>query len=311
MAKPNFFMVGKPKSGTTALHHMLDQHPDIYMSPFKEPNHFARDSIEAAERRHRGYRGSPYKDQQSYLELFKDATTEKVVGESSTNYLLSREAAGQIARFNPDARILMILREPVDFLYAMHQQLLRSGNETEPDFQKALLLDEPRRQGRKIPDSVSDPAKLLYWEHAKYSDQIQRFLDVFDRSRVKILIYDDFRADNLAVYRDVLEFLDVDSTFEPDVLEINRSKNIRFVKTANWLIYHGERKKGSFKQIAPPWLAKPVAAALRKVFFPAGKREPLAPALWRELALRNKPEVVRLSSLVDVDLVSKWGYRDL
>jgi hypothetical protein len=311
MIKPNFFIVGKPKSGTTALHLMLDQHPEIYMSPVKEPNHFARDSIEAAERRGRGYRGMPYKELKNYLRLFEKAKSEKIVGESSTNYLLSHEAARRIADFNPDAKILMILREPADFLSAMHQQLLRSGNETEPDFRKALLLEEERRQGRQIPDSASDPAKLLYSEHAKYSEQIQRFFDVFDRSQVKIVIYDDFREDNLAVYKDVLTFLEVDSGFKPEVLEINRSKDMRFVKLANWLIYHGERKKGSFKEKAPQWLVRPVAAALRKVFFGEGKQTRKDPALERELALRNKPEVERLSALLEVDLVRKWGYENL
>ena len=310
MTKPNFFIVGKPKSGTTALHHMLNQHPDVFMSPVKEPNHFARDAIEAAERRNRGFRGLPYKKREDYLKLFADSQDQKVVGESSTAYMLSREAAAQIETFNPDAKILMILREPVDFLYSLHHQLLRSGNENEGDFRKALLLEEDRKRGRKIPRSASDPANLFYSEQAKYCEQVQRYLDAFGRSNVKVLLYDDFRDDNLAVYREVLAFLEVDTNFKPELLEINRNKDVRYVKLANWLIYHGERKKGSIKQVAPSWIVKPTAATLSSVFFKKVPRERLDPGLRQELFVQCKPEVQRLSELLQVDLVARWGYEN-
>jgi hypothetical protein len=311
MIKPNFFIVGKPKSGTTTLHAMLNQHPDVFMSPVKEPNHFARDSIEASERRNRGFQGLPYKNREEYLKLFEAAGKEKVVGESSTGYMLSRQAAQQIRAFNPEARILMILREPVEFLYALHHQMMRSGNEIEADFRKALLLEEERKEGRRIPRSTSDPAKLFYSEQAKYSEQVQRYLDAFGRSNVKVIVYDDFRDNNLAVYREVLAFLDVDTDFTPDVLEINRNKEVRFVKLANWLIYHGERKKGSIKQVAPAWMVKPAAAMLSSVFFKRVPRERLDPALKQELAAQCKPDVMRLSETLQVDLVAKWEYDNL
>jgi hypothetical protein len=311
MVKPNFFIVGKPKSGTTALHRMLDQHPDIYMSPVKEPSHFARDAIEAAERRGTGFRGLPYKNLDDYLALFRGVTTEKVVGESSTAYLLSRVAAQQIKAFNPDARILMIFREPVDFLYSFHHQLLRSGNEDEGDFRKALLLEEERKQGRGIPRSASDPAKLFYSEQVKYAEQLQRFIDAFGKSSVKVFLYDDFRDDNLAVYKEALEFLQVDPEFVPEVMEVNRNKEVRFVKLANWLIYHGERKQRSFKQLAPAWVVSPIAKALSIAFFRKAPRARLDPRLSEELTRQCKPEVVRLGEVLKVDLVKRWGYEDI
>jgi hypothetical protein len=199
----------------------------------------------------------------------------------------------------------------VDFLYSLHHQLLRSGNEDEGDFRKALRLEEHRKEGRKIPPPASDPANLLYSEQAKYSEQVQRYFDAFGRSNVKVLIYDDFRDNNLAVYREVLAFLEVDTDFTPDVLEINLNKDVRFVKPANWLIYHGERKKGSLKQVAPAWLVAPVATVLSFVFFKRVPRERLDPGLKRELALQCKPDVVRLSELLQVDLVARWGYEDV
>jgi hypothetical protein len=189
--------------------------------------------------------------------------------------------------------------------------MMRSGNEIEADFRKALLLEEERKEGRQIPRSTSDPAKLFYSEQAKYSEQVQRYLDAFGRSNVKVIVYDDFRDNNLAVYREVLAFLDVDTDFTPDVLEINRNKEVRFVKLANWLIYHGERKKGSIKQVAPAWMVKPAAAMLSSVFFKRVPRERLDPALKQELAAQCKPDVMRLSETLQVDLVAKWEYDNL
>jgi hypothetical protein len=308
MIKPNFFIVGKPKSGTTALHLMLEQHPDVYMSPVKEPHYFARDHVEAARQRNRGYRGLPYKDLDSYLALFEGAATEKIVGEASTDYLYSRCAAQEIAKFNPDAKILMVLREPVDFMYSFHGQLLRSGNEDEGDFGKALMLEESRRRGENIPASTSNPGILLYAEQAKYCEQVERFIGAFGHVQVQIVIYDDFRDDNLAVCREVFRFLGVDPDFQPVSKEVNPSRAVRAPKLANWLIYHGERKAGSIKQRAPRWLVAPVAWLMKRLIFSGRASAPLDSALKSELRTKFKPEVERLSGIVGVDLVKKWGY---
>lgn len=309
--KPNFFIVGKPKSGTTTLHSMLSQHPDIFMSREKEPHHFHRDKNEAGERRNRGYRGLPYKELEHYLKLFEEAKTQRVVGESSTGYLYSRHAAQEIAKFNPEAKILMIFREPVEFIYAMHSQLLRSANEDEPDFRKALLLEESRKLGKNIPSTTSYPDYLFYSEQVKYVEQAERFLGCFARSQVKILVYEDFRKDNLSVYNEVLEFLNVDSRFVPEVLQLQANKEVRFVKLANWLTYHGEKKKGAITQWAPSWLLKTVSPVMSRVFFKEGRRQALDPELRKELSARFKPEVMKLSEIAGVDLVRKWRYEDV
>lgn len=306
--KPNFFIVGKPKCGTSTLHAILDQHPDIYMSKVKEPHHFHGEYMEEAGRRNTGYRGLPYRELAAYLELFDDATTERIVGESSTGYLYSKRAAGKIAQFNPHAKILMIFREPVDFLRSLHSQLLRSANENEPDFRNALMLEESRKRGENIPATTSYPGNLFYTEQAKYSEQAERFLEAFARSQIKILIFEDFKKDNLGVYREVLEFLGVDESFRPRVVKLQAYRGVRFVKLANWLTYHGEKKEGALGQRAPGWLIDPPRRVLGKVFFKDAERTPLDPAFRRDLAAQFKPEVIRLSEVSGIDLVEKWGY---
>lgn len=308
--KPNFFIVGKPKSGTTALNAMLNQHPDIYMSPVKEPHHFHRDKIEICLQRNMGYKGLPYKDRENYLELFRGVQTERIVGEASTGYLYSREAASAIREFNPDARIVMIFREPVDFLQAWHSQLLRSANEIEADFGKALLLEAGRKRGENIPSTVSYPDHLFYMEQTRYAEQAERFLHEFGRAQTKIFFYEDFRKNNASIYSEVLEFLGVDARFKPEVMKLQANKGVRFVKLANWLTYHGEKKKGAITQRMPTWLLKTIRPIMSKVFFKEDRRQKLDPSLRNELATRLKPEVIRLSELTGVDLVEKWHYQD-
>ena len=308
MNKPNFFIVGKPKSGTTALHVMLNQHPEIFMSPFKEPNHFNREHVEEAERRDGGYRGLPYKDLNRYLELFEAADAQKIIGEASPTYLDSRTAASEIAKFNPEAKILMVLREPVSFIRSLHSQMLRSGNETESSLREALLLEEARKRGEEIPKFTSNPANLFYLERANYCEQVTRYLDVFDSSQVKVVIYEDFREDNRAVLKTILEFLGVDAEFSLKPVNVNVREGVRFTKLASWLIHHGERKVGAFKERAPNWLLTPVRAILRPVIFKKARHEPLDPQLRAELETKLRPDVERLGRVLGIDLIDKWDF---
>ena len=133
MQKPNFFIVGLPKSGTTALHDFLNQHPQIFMSKVKEPHFFCTDFHRESDAFHDSQLFFHFRDEETYLKLFSDLTTEKVIGESSTGYLYSKEAAKQIHDFNPEAKILIVLREPTSFLYSVHSQVLNINAETEEE----------------------------------------------------------------------------------------------------------------------------------------------------------------------------------
>ena len=311
MAMPNFFIVGKPKAGTTSLHSMLSHHPDIFMSPVKEPHHFHRDYIEEAEQRHRGNFSLPYKDRKQYLKLFECAKNERIVGESSTGYIYSKKAAKEIADFNPDAKILVIFREPVSFLYSLHSQFLRSGVEIENSFKKALLLEKQRRSGISLPEKTSFTKNLLYSEQTKYCEQLERFNRVFCQSQIKVKIYEDFREDYVSFYRDILDFLGVNTDFLPELVRNNPHKNVRFVKVANWLIYHGERKKNNIVRLFPDFITQITRPILSRLFFKASRRNPIDPELRMELMQKFKSEVVNFSETIGTDLVKKWGYDNI
>ena len=144
---PDFFVVGHPKCGTTALHQMLKTHPDIYMPDRKEPWFFAEELHEATPPRPEG---TP-RNLAEYAEWFEGAGPGQTVGEATAYYLWSKTAAANIAQVNPDARIVAILREPASFLRSLHLQLLEVYTEVEPDLGKAMELEAQRRQGRSVP----------------------------------------------------------------------------------------------------------------------------------------------------------------
>jgi hypothetical protein len=308
---PNFFIVGKPKAGTTALHHLLAQHPDIFMSSFKEPHHFHLEHVQSGIDRNRGMSGLAYKDRDKNLELFEGATDEKIVGESSTGYLYSKSAAREIAKFNPDAKILMVLREPVDFMHSFHSQLLRSANENEPDFRTALKLEESRKKGKNIPFTATYPDNLFYIDQARYADQVKRFFDAFDSKNVKVVIYEDLRADNLRVYREILEFLDVDPNFQPQFRDVNKTRRVRFPKVAGWVVFLADKRKYPVQKWMPGWLLKPIRGFMRRIFYTTGPRVELDPELRQQLARELKPDVLELSELLGIDLAEKWSYNEI
>ena len=142
--------------------------------------------------------------------MFTAATQEQRIGEATPSYLASRDAPVNIAKLQPDARIIAILREPSAFVRSLHMQRLQMHVETEADLRKALALEELRRQGKQIPRDAIRPEDLLYSDQVRYVEQLRRYHAVFAPEQVLVLIYEDFRRDNEATVRQVLRFLQVD-----------------------------------------------------------------------------------------------------
>jgi hypothetical protein len=211
---PDFFIVGHPKSGTTALYEALRSHPQIFMPEMKEPVFFA---TELPRQAHRYVAPETLAE---YTALFEDALPTQRVGEASASYLWSRAAAGGIAALVPDARIIAILREPASFLHSFHLQMVQSHNESVKNLPRALALEGKRREGRRLPPRSSWPQLLLYSEQIRYTEQLRRYHERFGRERVLVLIYDDYRKDNPGTVSEVLSFLDVP---EGSPIEINRA----------------------------------------------------------------------------------------
>jgi hypothetical protein len=227
---PNFFIAGAPKSGTTSLYHYLGQHPQIYMSPVKEPHYFApeirlerlserlRARAERDARVLREYLDGPMRDQrfggpvtewQGYLKLFAHADGQKAIGEASVCYLWSESAAANIQGQIPNARIIVVLRNPTDMAFSMYLQSVRGGA-LSCTFRQAIEMGLAQRGGLI---DVWHP----FLDLGLYSEQIRRFLKQFGREQVRIYWYEDYSTEPSLLLADIFRLLGVDEDFSPDM----------------------------------------------------------------------------------------------
>ena len=292
---PEFFIVGHPKSGTTALYEMLRRHPQIYMPDLKETRYFAPELHPGA----REHAGHP-RTRGDYLALFACARPEQRAGEASPSYLRSAFAAARIAELRPDARIIAILREPASFLRSLHLELVQEHVETEKDFRKAVAREELRRRSEQIADSAIQPGFKYSSERVRYVDQLRRYYDVFAREQVLVLIYDDFRADNEATVRGVLRFLGVDDGLPVESIEANPTVAVRSVRMDGFVrsMYlgrgpAGRAVKAGIKVLTPRRLRRGGLEVLQKrVLY--GAPPVVDEELMLELRRRFKGEVVEI-----------------
>jgi hypothetical protein len=314
---PDFFIIGHERSGTTALWRMLRRHPQIFMPDHKEPRFFAPETRVRERRVRRGEPGAfAPRTLEAYLALFADAAPGQIAGEASPQYIRSPTAAARIAELAPDARLIAILREPVSFLRSYHIQCVQSGLEPERDLLKALALEQPRREGKRIPRGSSSPAWLLYSEHLRYVEQLRRFRAHFPAERMLVLIYDDYRADNEETVREVLGFLEVDpdTATEPIRVRGEQLKAVRFMalhrvsRKLRFALHHPQRV-GLIARVVASLAPRRAQMLWRRLVYKVPP--PLDERTTLELRRRFKPEVQALSEYLGRDLLSLWGYDEI
>jgi sulfotransferase family protein len=299
---PDFFIVGHHKSGTTALYEMLRRRPQIYMPDLKEPRFFASDLRPLFQ----PSTSDHFPDTlEAYLALFAAARPEQRVGEASPSYLRSRTAAGAIAKLQPRARVIAILREPASFVRSLHFQLVQEHVESESDLGEAIAREAIVRAGQRV---------LRYSDHVHYVEQLGRYDAVFPPEQILVLIYDDFRADNDATVRRVLRFLNVDDSGPIEQLEANPTVRVRSLRASSVMraLYAGQgpvsrRANTTLKALLPKTLRARAADAIR-AHVVYGDPQPADERVMRELRSRYKGEVVALSEYLGRDLLGLWGY---
>ena len=297
--KPNFFIVGAPKCGTTALYEYLRPHPNIFMSAIKEPHYFARDlgtypRIQRAD---------------EYAAMFAAANERHLrVGEASVYYLRSTAAIPNIREFNPEARLIAMFRNPVDMVYSFHSQLLYVAEETERDFETAWRLQQRRARGLDLPPRSRGAFLLQYAELGRFGTQVERLLSVFPPSQVKLILFDDFAASPQAVYDEVIGFLGLPHDGRSEFPRINDNKRARI----DWLRRFARK---------PPPVLRSAIRGLKQAIGAEGlsgakkrlvalnttkeRRPPLSPEFRAELVEVFRDEVARLGRLLQRDL-SHW-----
>ena len=200
--KPEFFIVGAPKCGTTTLYSWLKQHPDIFMPTSKEPHFFAQNLSN---------RYCRIRDEESYLSLFFDAHENQVCGEASVLYGFYPESIKAILEFNPKAKIIFMLRHPIDMIISYHGQLLVNLEEDQKAFESAWRLSEPRKNGANLPKTMQDLDLLDYAHIGALGHHMKNIIDIVPEDQRLFLLLDDMAEDPAALHARVLAFLGVQS----------------------------------------------------------------------------------------------------
>jgi len=292
--RPNFFIVGAPKCGTTAMNDYLNQHPDIFMAR-KELHYFGCDLKTRLKL-----------SEEEYLKYFSDAGPRKVIGEASVWYLFSKTAAEEIKRFSPQAKILIMLRNPVDVVYSLHSQHLYDGNEDIQDFETALSFDEDRKRGIHLPDSVDYFELPPYKDSVLFSNQVKRYLDVFGRENVHVLLHEDLKANAEKTFFKVLEFLGVSKRILINYGIVNPGKQIKSFFVHRVIKKPPLKLKTVVRFMIP---SQNIRHFIMSFFFKwnikQGKREDMSERLKTSLKNFFEEDIRLLSKLIDRDL-SAW-----
>ena len=301
MRKPDFFIVGAPKCGTTALFRYLALHPEVFVPETKELNFFCTD-LHAPSRSGK----ASVLNQADYLVHFAEWGREMRGGEASPWYMYSEQAAENIRAFSPAARIIIMIRNPVDMVYSMHSQLVNSGLENLLSFEDALAAAQDRREGRRLPmrDFDLDLGKLLqYQKIALFSDQILRYKQAFGTEQVLILLYDDFSRDLKNTYKQTLRFLGVDDVHQPDFQVVNANRTIR--SRAVWRVasFRPPIMRRVIRAVLPDSYRMRLHGMIARVNTVERPRLPMKSDTLAYLQQLFTPEVARLSELLGRDLM--------
>jgi hypothetical protein len=199
---PDFFLIGAPRCGTTALSRYIAENPQVCFSRPKEPHYFAlippHSALEDLEAAYLSRYFSHYRN------------GHKAIGEGSVSYLYSPYALQRILGVNPQAKFIAIVRNPLEMLPSYHLRMLFIVAEDVEDFATAWSLQEARARGERIPKHCINPLLLLYREVAKFGEQIEHLYHLAGRDRSLVLLFEDLARDPCTVYKQALEFIGVE-----------------------------------------------------------------------------------------------------
>jgi len=305
MTMPNFFIVGAQKAGTTSLYHYLNQHPEVYMSPIKEPyffDHEMNSEGEVVRRDFGGQRQPPrFANIGEYSALFEGAEDEKAIGEATPLYIYAPGTPERIERHVPGAKSIALLRHPADRAYSAFLYAVRIGVEPLTDFAQALREEQLRiRDGWHY--------VFHYRSRGLYYQQLQRYYEVFGRERFGVWLYEDLKEDPANVTQSVFRFLEVDDTFAADTASKHNPAGVPASVPARAALRASDRAVGALRKVlAPTSSILPLAFEMRRSVQSRVLTEPppIDPELREDLTYSYKEDILRLQELIGRDL-SAW-----
>jgi len=294
MRYPNFFILGGPKCGTTTVAHWLYQTPSVFLTDPKEPWYFAPDVA------------TPWlKSLSEYERLYTKADESHLaVGEASTIYLRSHLAVPEILRYRPDARFVVMLRNPIDMAVSLHAQEVFNLHEDLVSFEDAWKAQSERNNGSCIPKSCPYPALLQYGEACMLGAQVEKLFDRVDSNRVKLIFLEELKHDPGKVYYELIHFLGARPFEAVDLSPKNRRKThkSRLIKQATRQVERLKRHIGVNFQTG---LLSPLHRWNQKMLAPQGLPE----AVRNELSEYFRKDIIRLQRLSGRQL-SHWCERN-
>jgi hypothetical protein len=294
---PNFFIAGAPKAGTTSLYRYLEQHPQIYMSPVKEPHYFAaeiREELYEPALRRRLERDKPFArivaDWDDYVQLFANAAGELALGEGSVCYLWSPTAPGRIAEKIPEAKILVLLRDPAERAFSQYLHGLGNGA-IRWSFREHM---ERNQRHRSTQLSVHYP----FLEFGFYAAQLARYREHFGQN-IWVGFHEDFRRRPAETIAESCRFLGVSAEFSPDMTEKHLQAQVPRVGAIGWLKHSG------LWQAAARVTPKGLRPIIRRSLIRKPGETRMERADRRYLVDYYRDDIVRLAGMVGRDL-GEW-----
>ncbi|MFT7615707.1 MAG: hypothetical protein ACI8Y7_000529 [Candidatus Woesearchaeota archaeon] len=289
MARVNLFVVGQPKSGTTALYFYLTQHPDISMLNLKEPRVFSADML--------------YPIHMTKAKYEKEAATysTKYIGEATADYLFSKEAAGNIKQYNKHAKCIVILRDPATFIVSYHSQQCR-------DEQNIKRNVPPLRYLLENPKTSKDPSQN-YKEWINYTDQLKRFFKVIPKEQVLIIFQKNLLDHQQRTLDKIWGFLSVNkiklAPIKSNISGVYRNEFLKKIhKISN--CFPINRVKKYVRTFTPPKHLVKLKNTYRSIIL---KSNVIKSPDWVKDICSN--EVKRLSTFLRKDLLTFWDYKNI
>jgi Sulfotransferase domain len=303
MTLPNFMIIGSAKCGTTSLYAYLQQHPQVFMSVPKEPTFFGNEGPELLYNgpfdEDRAYHSKTITNIAAYTALFDGVKDEKAIGEASIFYTYLPKAPEQIKKYVPKAKMFAVLRNPADRAYSAYLHTVRQGRERRT-FEEALK-QEPERIRQKWNPLWHFKAMGFYFE------QIKRFYDMFGREQVRVYLYEDLQKQPLPLIKEILDILEVDSSFVPDMTKRFKESYVPKIPAIEMALNRTKYKVALSQAYLPgplAWRTKYVKNAIDRLADMNRKQPPRIPSATRTALLDEyRDDILRLGDLLRRDLM--------
>ena len=298
MRKPNFFIVGAPKTGTSALSHYLAQHPDIFLPNYELHYWGVPDWASTADRSRND------QDLSEYLSLFARVKKEQFIGERSVEYLYSTAATHNIKGNFPAAKVIALIRKPSEMIHSLHSMMVRLNQEPLKDFNEAIMAHRNRKQ--VIHNGTHPHYFTFYKETVRYSTHLERYFNVFGRENVHVIMYDELKDGPRGMYLELLSFLGAQFCSFPEfeIVNPNQVPRHQWLRSSVEHIHRAQPLKRVLRPLVPVHWRKQLWRWTKLLTSKPAPRIGMEVSLQEALDEEFEPEIRKLEDLLGRDLAS-------